>query len=443
MSPKKKDVKTRVRLSTKRNASDSSTTTESASSSTPKKPGTSATAWMARINSDKRYKGRVQVCSAGSVHAPYGLRRPTGLLSLDMNLGGGLHAGGAIEFKGVESSGKTYMAYRVAAELQRTYGDATNILIACTEILPDKGFARQAGFCINYSEEEIAEFEAMRAAQGLPPFTEEDLEDLRFSIGTVGVVIAENGEMLLQTVIEGLEFSREDPNQGFQLMLIESLGALLSADAEEKQVGENIRIGGSASMITQFQNKAYPRFIFPRPDGHMQETTILGINQARANFDGGLYGPKTRSAAGAHAWKHALLASVEFSRGADIKEDTTVLGKEIRWKITKGKAGTHDGLNGCFNFFHVARKDPVFWNDVISAQEIVGADTVTDAIETAKRMGVVEMSGAWINWYEGKSQILKCQGVDKFASALMDNPKLIDKLRSQCIKASGLMVRYE
>ena len=439
--PKQKSPVSKIKV--KQPKSDSSAQTES-TSRTPVK--STAEAWMARTNSDKRYQGRVLVRKAGDVQSPYMLRRSTGLLSLDLALGGGVHACGATEIKGVESAGKTYMAYRIAGEIQRTYQEQANILIACTEILPDKGFARQAGFCIDYSPEEIQEYERMIVEQGGQPFTPEEVADLRTSIGTVGVMIAANGEMLLQMIIEALEYSRDDPNQGWQLILIESLGALLSSDAEDKEVGENIRLGGNAGMITQFQNKAYPNFLFPRDDGRPLETTLLGINQARANFDGGLYGPKTRAAAGAHAWKHALLASIEFSRGADIKEgkdaNTVVLGKEVRWKISKGKAGTHDGLSGAFNFYHVNKQDPVLWRDVVNASEIVGADIVTDVITTSKKMGIIEASGSWINWYEGKNQILKCQGIDKFATALMDHPELVQQLRDRCIKASGKVVKY-
>jgi recombination protein RecA len=438
--PKKKIEKDEKSKKIKNHIDDSISSTENNQKGAPI---SGVRRWMEKTNSDRKYSGRVQVSLASAVHAPYMLRRPTGILGLDIALGGGFHAGGEAEIKGVESSGKTLLAFQTAGMCQRIYGDQASILIGCTEILPDKGLARQAGFCIAYSDEEIEGYASLREESGEPPFTEEEIADLKFEIGTVGISVAANGEMLLQTLIDALEFSKDDKNQGWQIMIIESLGALLSSDAEEKEIGENIRIGGVAGMLTAWQNKVYPNYIFPRSDGRMQETTIIGINQARANFDSGLYGPKTRAAASAHSFKHGMLVSLELSRGADIKDDKIVLGKEVRWKIAKGKAGTHDGLSGQYNFYHFDRRDPVFWNDVVNAPTINGIDTVTEAIEAAKKHEILEMSGAWVRWYDGNKQILQAQGVDKFANALMDKPELLEELKTQTLKASGVKVKYK
>jgi RecA/RadA recombinase len=425
--------KIEVKLKRKKKESDSSPSTEDLSRVPEKAKRNAAEDWMVRTNADKKNSGKVRVVRACDVHTPYILRRPTGVLGLDLELGGGFHAGGVIEVRGSESVGKTLLVFQTAGQTQRLYGDAARILIACTEILPDKGLARQAGFCLAYSEDEIAQYEALRAAEGIPPFSEEELEDLRFQTGTVGVIVADNGETLLQNIVDALDFSRDDPDQGWQLIIIESLGALLSSDAEQKEVGENIRIGGVSGMLTAFQNKVYPKLIFPRPDGRMQETTLVGINQVRANFDAGMYGPKTRAAAGSHSWKHAQLIALELSRGADIRVDRdTVIGKAIRWKIAKGKAGTHDGKSGEYNFFHFNKHDPVFWGDVVNATEVNGIDVITDAVETAKKLEVIEASGAWLSWREGKREILRAQGADKFASLLMDKPELLEDLKLQC-----------
>jgi RecA/RadA recombinase len=361
-------------------------------------------------------------------------------LSLDLALGGGVHAGGVCEVHGEESVGKTFLTYMIAGQIQRNFGEDSNILIACTEILPDIGFARQAGFCIGYDPERIAHYEEKRAEAGLEPFTPEEREDLSRDIGRVEVMIADTGESLLQGIIEALDASREDPAGGFQLVIIESLGALLPAATEEKDVGE-VTFGGSAPMVTRFQNKVYPRLIFDRPDGTKQLTSLVGISQARANTSATKYEPKTKSSVGAHAWKHAQLSCIELARGKDERVDKEVVGRHVRWKLVKGKAGTRDGKRGECVFYHLDHTDPIFWKDVQEADEILGFDTITDAVGVAKKMGIVEGTN-WLTWTEGKETILRANGIDKFATALMDDPELLVRLRAHCMRSSGIKVRY-
>jgi RecA/RadA recombinase len=405
----------------------------------PAKGGALA-AWAHKMNTDRKFKGKVQVRRASDVKSPYLYRRPTGLLSLDLALGGGVHAGGVTEIQGAESVCKTFLTFMVAGQVQRIYGEDTQILIACTEIMPDVGFARQAGFCIGYDEDSINHYDESRQDDGLPPFTDEERADLRMQIGGVETVVGQNGEELLNSMVHALDLSRQDASGGIQLMVLESLGALLPQETDEKEVGEKTT-AGVASMLTQFQNKMYPRMMFERDDGSMQLTSIIGISQARANFDSGWKGPKTKSSVGAFAWKHAQLACVELARGADEKEDKEVIGKTIRWKMKKGKAGTHDGKKGEFIYYHLERQNPVFWKDVVEAEDLSGIDTLTDTVHVAKKLGIVTGTN-WLEWKEGHKTILRANGSSLFAGVLMDEPELLARLQLQCVKQSGIKVKY-
>ena len=121
-------------------------------------PREKAEGLIKKFNTNPHWKGIAQVRMAGSVSVPYHLRRPTGVMSLDLGLGGGWAAGGLSQVYGPGSAGKTHLTFRTAAEVQRNYGDDALIAIACSEIRVDKGFARRSRMCIAYSEEEIAEF---------------------------------------------------------------------------------------------------------------------------------------------------------------------------------------------------------------------------------------------------------------------------------------------
>lgn len=407
-------------------------------SSTKSKPKTvsKAKAWVDKIGNDKKFKGKAQVKLASDLHSAYTLRRPCGILGLDIGLGGGFHAGGGIQVFGQESVGKTHLAYRVGAQVQKNYGDEAAILIYSTEIKPDKGFARQAGLCVGYTESEIEEYELIRKVQGLPPFTKEEKADLKKQVGDVVVSVAENADVGLATVLDALEMG------AFQLIIIESLGALLPKAQEERDVGD-MKVGGSANLLTDFQNKMYPYFMMEREDGTSTDTTIIGINQARAKIGYVGRGSNTKPAADAYAWKHGQLASIELSRGADIREAAQgpVIGKDIRWKLVKGKAGTHDGKRGEFKYYHIQRSEPVLWSDVENYW-LGGVDVNSEAVETGKAVGLIEMAGAWLSWNEDGKQILRAQGTERFAEELIKDPELIAKFRDACIKKSNLLVRY-
>lgn len=409
----------------------------------------SVDAWLKKIGTMDKFKGTTQVDFASQLSTPYHLRRPTGVPSLDIALGGGFHAGGSSEIHGAESAGKTSLAFQTAGEVQKNYGEAANILIVATEIRTDKTFARKNGFRVAYSPDEIDHYEYIRKKRGLPDFTKEEIEDLTGEVGNVVMVSGSTGEKALDVAYEALVAGL------FQLVIIESLGALLTSDQEAGDVGDRT-YGGSSVMITNFMNKVYPLFIIDRIEEtgegknkvttrSMLETTLIGINQARAEMDRSSRGPKTHAAAGAYAWKHAQLVSLELSKSQAIRGSANgpPTGREVRWKIVKGKAGTHDGKSGVYDFYHVPPDDPVFWKDVILNGSQWGIDCVSDMVSTAAGLGVVEQAGSWYTWNdEGGNLIARAQGAENMAAILVDDDEMVGLLKDLCLKAAGLPIRY-
>jgi recombination protein RecA len=403
-------------------------------------------AWMTRIQKQPKFKGSVQVTLASELNTPYYLRRPTGILGLDIAMGGGFHAGGHAEIYGGRSVGKTYLAFQTAGQVQRNYGDAANILIVSTEIRPDKSFARKAGFRVAYSQEEVEHYAYVRSTRGMDPFTEEEIEDLMYQPGNVVIVTGETGEKSLDVAYDALEAGL------FQLVIVESLGALLSSDQDAGDVGDRT-YGGSSVMLTNFMNKVYPLFIMDKVTEtgkgaskqvhrSMLETTLIGINQARAIIGGSPKGPKERAAAGAYAWKHAQLISVELNPSSGIKgKDGELAGRDVRWVISKGKVGTHDGKTGKYAFYHVPPEDPVFWSDVELDGSTWGVDTVTNIVDTAADHGVIEVNGSWYSW-EYNGELIKVQGNEKFADILVNDEEMQDCLQESCLAAANIQAKY-
>ena len=400
----------------------------------PKQVLTGVAGWVAKMNKERRFVGSTQIKMASEIRTPYNLRRPFNVTGLDIALGGGLHAGGIVEVQGEESVGKTYLAYSAAAQIQQNYGKDAGILLACTELRPDKGFARMAGMCVAYSPEEIEELEDKRVAAGREPFTKDEVADLRTQVGSVAVVMAETAEKLFDVLLDAIE-------EGcFQMIIIDSLGALLTKAADEGEVGDR-HFGGPAMAITNFQNKLFPLLNLERPDGELCEVTIFGINQARANIGHSRFERSTKSAMGAHSWKHGMLVSILLEKGAALREGDTVkgppIGRTVRWLLTKGKAGTHDGKKGSYNFYYPPKEDPVFWKDV-QEYYLGGIDIYTELAETAKSLKIVKVEGSWMHW-NGQ----KWQGLSNFADHLAqpENKEELVKLRAACMEKANVFVR--
>ena len=83
-------------------------------------------------------------------------RFPSGSIALDVSLGGGIPLGRVIEFFGFESSGKTLIATKAMAEVQKLGGTAALIDF---EMAFDPGFARKLG--LNPDELIISQPETM------------------------------------------------------------------------------------------------------------------------------------------------------------------------------------------------------------------------------------------------------------------------------------------
>ena len=389
--------------------------------------------WRTKMGKSSKFKD-CQVQMASEVKNPYGLRRPTGKLALDIALGGGYHAGGVIEIQGAQSVGKTREYWETIGELQEIYGAEMNVLIAATELRPDKDQARLSGCCIAYSEQEIVALEMARVMRGLPRFTEEELADLRLQVGEIEVAMAPTAEKLFDILLDAIE------ENIFQLVVIDSLGALLPKAKDDTDTLSEKTYGGASVPVTDFMNKLYPILNMDRADGEMQKTTILAINQARARIGGSKWERPTKEAMGAYAWKHGQLVSVLLTRGAKVREsrDGPVCGFTVNWEIIKGKAGTHDGKKGSYDFHYYTKLSPVFWSDVRENWH-GGVPRYNEHAETAKSLGVIEGT-TWLSYERVNGEIVKAQGMDNFAQLLAEDSELCEEIKNECLKRSNIFV---
>jgi RecA/RadA recombinase len=359
------------------------------------------------------------------------LRRPTGIPSLDIGLGGGFPAGALSVVVGPESAGKDYLLNRVIAMQQHLHGEHANIAILMTEFPYDKLFARKVcGVKVALTDQELQEYAEARDRAG-NPMSKEERVDLQTQVGNILLiqgVVADQGFDILMPLIS---------SNAMQVVGINSLGVLQTQAKEDVESFQDFaQQSNEAQLISKVMPKLFSELNKTPPIGSRNETCVLAINQVRAKRDVRIIPGRPLSerervqpATQANALKHGKAIELFVYKGAvHLDKDTkppTLLGREINWEITKGKLGTHDGIRGRYDFYFDG-----------------GADVVADTANTSLHYRLIKQAGAWYSYNEGDSSGFKVQGMEGLRRHLNTNPEVTNHLATECLRASGLVYRY-
>lgn len=374
-----------------------------------------------QINS--QFKGSVVLRQGSQITNVFMLRRPTGIVNLDLAIGGGIPAGGLTQIIGKFSAGKTYLVNRIMSEVQKIYGDEFAASANMTEQRYDKFYAKWlCGLRIALSSGEIAVLRRSYRENGRPDFEFSDTEItwLKDQVGHFFEGIGSTAEEILEAAVQQVESNL------FQIVLIDSFGALLTkAEAEAEEGLEQKHRGGAAMVITQFMHRLHAALNMPDKYGRPNTTSVVGINQYRDNVNAGLYGNPMKQAGG-HALAHGQLLNIHIEQGAKIRhvvgKEQKIVGKEINWEIIKAKAGAHDGSKGSYKFYTGELGIPF------------GADIYSDLISAGLQTGIVAQSGAF---YSFNGERLG-QGIDNASLFLYQHPEVIQTIRREIFKTAGL-----
>jgi hypothetical protein len=392
----------------------------------------------------------------------FDLRRPCGIPSLDIATGGGLPAGGLSQVDGPDGAGKNMLVYRYFGGVQRIYGDDTNIFMLCMEFPFDKDYAAFHGFHVPYSKYEIEVRQRARLAEGLPPFTNEEVAEMMNTKGKGNFHLLRGAaEANLDAVVEMIR------SNAYQIGAIDSWDSMLTIPEELADLADDPRIASSSSVQTKWMKKVQgaltPRKRCPECWGlHLNfkkhasggyayycsnkdcgwkgknvyleenETTIIGIRQVRANMNQGrgkFKGPEYK-VGGAWALKHGKLVDIQLRPGASIMsvDGKTKLGKEIHYEITKGKAGTHEGKRGTIRYF-------------FGPPEV---DVDYDFFTEATSMGVIRVGGSTYYIDVDGEKPMKFKGQGPLLNAISELPEIKELLWNKMLHQSGLAhIRYK
>jgi RecA/RadA recombinase len=300
--------------------------------------------------------------TADQVNSGYYLRRPTGIMQLDVDMAGGFPAGTINCLSGLENAGKSTVLYLTCAMHQRIYGEDSMIQLAFTEGAPDYDYMRQLGLWVSLPWSIIHQRQDDRKKRGLPPFTKQEVDYMRYQVGTVDFVTGLTAETTLTAIIEA------SAANVYGIIGLDSITSLVIEDDMDKEFDENMRRSGAAMLQTRFVNK-----FVAQTAGYsgVNQTTLLCTQQMRAN--------NAKASAPAHlqqylpdfvvggsqALRHQKVIDIEFIKGqkdtntkkVNGKEQRTQLGRTVKYKLLKGKAGCHDGITGEFEYSYDNRVD--------------------------------------------------------------------------------------
>lgn len=209
---------------------------------------------------------------------------PSGALTLDLALGGGIPKGRVIEIYGPESSGKTTLALHAVAEVQKNGGIAA------------------------YVDAEHALDPAYSGALGV------DIENLLISQ-------PDTGEAALEIVDQLVRSAAVD------IVVVDSVAALVPRAEIEGEMGD-AHVGLQARLMSQALRKI---------TGNIGKSgcTVIFINQLRQKI-GVTYGsPETTT--GGNALKFYASVRLDIRRIQTLKKGTEEFGNRVKVKVAKNK----------------------------------------------------------------------------------------------------------
>ena len=228
--------------------------------------------------------GKGSIMKMGDGHTQNVETMPTGSLSLDIALGGGIPRGRVIEVYGPESSGKTTLTLHAIAEMQKRGGTCAFI---DAEHALDPTYAKRIGV---------------------------DIENLLLSQ-------PDNGEQALE-IVETLVRSN-----AVDLIVIDSVAALVPRAEIEGDMGDSLP-GLQARLMSQALRKLTGVI-------NRSKATVVFINQIRMKI-GVMFGnPETTT--GGNALKFYASVRMDIRRIGQIKQGEAIIGNRTRVKVVKNK----------------------------------------------------------------------------------------------------------
>jgi recombination protein RecA len=247
-------------------------------------PSGKSQALQLAVDQIEKQFGKGSIMRLGEAHAANVETIPTGSLSLDLALGGGIPKGRIIEIYGPESSGKTTVCLHAVAEIQKAGGTAAYV---DAEHALDPAYAKRLGV----------------------------------NTDTLLISQPDSGEQALE-VVETLVRSN-----AVDIIVVDSVAALVPQAEIEGDMGD-AHMGLQARLMSQALRKLTGVI-------NRSKTTVVFVNQLRMKI-GVMFGnPETTT--GGNALKFYASVRMDIRRLAQIKQGDAIIGNHVRVKVVKNK----------------------------------------------------------------------------------------------------------
>ena len=318
---------------------------------------------------------------------------------------GGIPRGRLIEFSGDEGGGKTTTALDIVKNAQKLFQEEWEAELS------------------NTKDDTRRKYLESRGPQKVVYADCENTLDLEWAtklgvdIDNVYVIKPQTqvAEDIFQILLEMIDTDEVG------LVVLDSIGVMVSKQAYEKEVGEKT-YGGISMPLTRFSELAVLSC-------RKYNSTVLGINQMRDDLNSP-YGGKTTT--GGRAWRHNCSMRLQFAKGDLLDESGSKVpktttdcpaGNKVMVSILKTKSCPPNRRTGSYTLMYET-----------------GIDDVADLVDTAMKYGIINKAGAWFSiidietgeiMTDEEGNTLKFQGQLNLVDFLRDNDIILDDIKQR------------
>lgn len=290
---------------------------------------------------------------------------PTGILPLDVALViGGLPRGRVVEIFGPEGTGKTTIALHAVAEAQKAGGIAAFI---DAEHALDPRLAMSIGV---------------------------DMASLYLSQPDSG----EQALYILDTLVR---------SGAVDIIVVDSVAALTPQAEIDGKIGDT-QVGLQARLMSYALRRLTAAIAKSR-------TTVVFINQLRAQISTMSYGGPQETTTGGRALKFYSSVRIEVKRGKSLAQGDNIIGHELWLKVVKNKQA------------------PPFRSAHTTLLYGKGVPKAVSVLDMAIDHEVIKRKGSWLA-YKGETL---GQGKEAVAAYLSEHPELMDEITKEVLQKTS------
>lgn len=317
----------------------------------------------------------------------------TGIMTLDIALGGGLAGGRMSEVYGLEGSGKSTLLYSAIAEAQRRH---------------------PSGF---------HDYHIIADPENSSSDARKHMELIGVDTSKVHIIAPQGGKPLYaEDIGERIEWLLRHPTMKGRIGIIgvDSIGALVSKfeGENDKKYDKSARVGGISNFMSLFLRNVVDSGLLYEADAH-----LLMLNQVRDNIGGGMFDAQFKTPGGRKvAFTAAQRLEITRTRGADFKNpkydhtkensgEAQYIGQKIKFRQIKSKVGGKDGATASVNFIYDE-----------------GLDVALNAIQVGQIYNII-VGSSWLTLLDVATgqEVAKLQGLKNFKQALLEDEELYAK----------------